>query len=90
MTEIEQLRHDTKNALGFLAHAIGATAGAGAMLMNMESNWREAAQKHGTTEGLDLLLGAMLLQLSSLALKQEPDNATIQEMYRGLRGGRRH
>lgn len=90
MTEIEQLQHDTKNALGLLAHAVGSAVGAGPILLNLEANWREAARSAGTTPGLDHLLAAMLLPLSSLALKQDPQNPQIQELYRGLRAGRRH
>jgi len=90
MTEIEQLQHDTKIALGLLAHATAAAVGAAPMLWNLEANWREAARTTGTSPGLDHLLLSMLLPLSSLALKQDPDNPEILEMYRGLRGEHRH
>lgn len=89
MSEIEQLRADTKKALALLAHTIGAAVGAKPMALSLAAN-AAAVQKAGPVDGFDELVSAMLLPLSSLALKQAPQDPQVQALYQQLRQGPRH
>ena len=90
MNEVEQLRTDTKKALGLLAHALGAAVGAKPILLNLTDNWKAAMTQGQAADGFDELAMAMLLTLSSLALKQSPHDSEVKELYSALRPGRRH
>jgi hypothetical protein len=79
----------TQKALALLAHAIGSSNDARPLLANLMTNYR-AAQTPGPATAFDTLATGMLLSLSSLALKQHPQDPDVQRLYRDLRPGARH
>lgn len=79
----------TQKALALLAHALGSTSDAKPLLQNLMANYR-AAQTPGPATVFDELATGMLLSLSSVALKQHPQDAEVRELYQGLRPGLRH
>lgn len=86
----EDLVIATRKALALLAHAIGATGDARVMLHNLMANYRAQAKPNQPADTFDQLATGMLLSLSSLALKQHPDDPATQQLYRELRPGQRH
>lgn len=80
----------TRKALALLAHAIGATGDARVMLRNLMANYRAASKPGQPADAFDDLATGMLLSLSSLALKQHPNDPETQRLYQDLRPGQRH
>lgn len=89
MTPHDDIVKATQKALALLAHAIGATGDARPLLSNLMANY-QAAQTPGPATAFDELATGMLLSLSSLALKQHPQDPDVQALYRSLRPGARH
>lgn len=80
----------TRKALALLAHAIGATGDARVMLTNLMANYRAQVRANQPADTFDQLATGMLLSLSSLALKQHPDDTEVRRLYQELRPGQRH
>ena len=80
----------TRRALALLAHAVGATGDARIVLTNLLANYRATMQPGQPPDAFDDLALGMLLALSSLALKQHPNDPDTRRLYEELRPGRRH
>lgn len=84
-----QLLAAMQRALTLLAHTIGARVDAAPLLHSMMLNYAQDPSKN-EMPGLDELVIPMLLSLSSLAVKQHPDDAELKTIYQGLRAAPRH
>lgn len=88
--EVAQLRQATKKALALAAHSLAMQGDAHVTLTNLMANYKAAMKANQPADDFDELATAMLLSLSSLALKQHPDDPAVQAIYRQLRPGQRH
>lgn len=80
----------TRKALALLAHAVAATTDARIVLANLMSKYRAQMRQGTSADAFDEMATGMLLAVSSLALKQHPDDPEVQQLYRDLRPGNRH
>lgn len=88
MTELDLLRAATKKALALLAHSLAFQQDAKLTLENLMANYA-AAKSSGPADDFDELVVPMLLSLSSLALKQHPEDSDLLATYQSLRPGPR-
>lgn len=88
--EIQDLRASVQTVLALTLHAIGQAGDAKPLLASITVNL--AAATHGRPDNptLDAMASALLLPLSSLALKQHPNDPEVLSWYRELRPGERH
>jgi hypothetical protein len=90
MNESDDMLIATRKALALLAHAIGATGDARPLLANLMANYRAQVKPDQPADTFDALATGMLLSLSSLALKQHPNDPETRRLYQDLRPGQRH
>lgn len=81
---------DVTKALALLAHATAAASNSRALLASMYANWQHQTDSSAEAGVFDELALAMLRAISSAAIKQHPNDAEVQEIYRLLRPGERH
>lgn len=89
-TRSEPLLDAAKKALALLAHSVADQSDAAVLLESLMANYRHAMTASAQATEFDDLVTAMLLSVSSAALKQRPDDPQVQEAYRNLRPGQRH
>lgn len=87
---IDLLRNETRKTLALLAHAVGSAVGAKPLLLSLYANWQAASPPGEQASGADELAIGMLMALSSLAIKQHPQDPEMLALYRDLRAGPRH
>ncbi len=97
MTETEQLRKDLtdlresiQTILALTITALGQAGDAKLLLASITLNLEAKAREKPTTATLDAMSAALLLPLSSTALKQRPNDPQVLQWYRDLRSGERH
>lgn len=90
MNSADDAINATRKALALLAHAVAATTDARIVLANLMATYRAQMRPGPAADSFDELATAMLLSVSSLALKQHPDDPHVQQLYRDLRPGSRH
>lgn len=90
MTSNDDTLIATRKALALLAHALAATGDARIVLANLMANYRAQMQPGQPPDAFDELARGMLLSLSSLALKQHPNDPDTRQLYEDLRPGKRH
>ena len=88
--ELNALRDGTRKALALLAHAAGSTQDVRPLLANLQANYKSAMTNTSQADDFDSIAAAMLLSLSSLAIKQHPGDSELLALYQGLRQGSRH
>lgn len=81
---------DLANALALLAQALCTATDARVVLQSLMDNAKAMQQADGTTPALYDLVQPMLLAASSVAVKQNPGDPDMLEVYRSLRAPRRH
>ena len=85
MKDNEKVIDAMQLAFGLLAQAICAETRAMPVRLNLMDNYKAAMKEHPENPTFDKLMTGPLLTLSSLAVKQEPNDPLMQELYRGLR-----
>lgn len=97
MEEVEKLRKElaeehvaTKKALALLAHSLANQHDAAQLLRSLMANYRAALIESSSSDPFDELVSAMLWSVSSIALKQRPNDRELQDLYRNLRSGPRN
>lgn len=88
--EIAELRISIQTILALTITAIGQAGDAKMLLASLTANLGAATQGKPANATLDAMASALLLPLSSLALKQRPNDAEMLAWYRQLRPGQRH
>lgn len=89
--ELDALRAATQHVLALTLTTIAEQADAKPLLRSFVRNLRAAAStgKPATDEFANMA-AAILMPLSSVALKQHPDDPEVQACYRDLRPGQHH
>lgn len=91
MNNDDKLLNAMQLSLGLLAHAICAKDGAIPVLLNLMENYQGALKERPEDPAFDKLMIGPLMTLSSLALKQEPNDPVVLELYQAIRGmGQKH
>lgn len=88
--EQAELRSAMQTMLALLATAVGQAADARLLLASITANLRAATSGKAANPTLDAMAAAVLLPLSSQALKQHPHDPDVLAWYRELRPGERH
>jgi hypothetical protein len=89
-TEVAQLREACKLMFPLVITALAPTTTSGQALAALLANVGATNKERDRGEVFDELSVAALLALSSVALKQHPNDTQVLETYRGLRPGARH
>jgi hypothetical protein len=88
--ELAELQFATKKSLALLAHSLAAQGNAAPVLHSLLENYTAQMDSNAQASSFDDLVSGMLKALSSLALKQHPNDPDIRDIYEGLRPGERH
>lgn len=88
--ELERMRKANRKAFALLAHCLAAQQNGAVLLASLMANYDAAVKAGEDTDEFDDLMRATLLAVSSVALKQKPNDPDVREMYEGLRPGGRH
>lgn len=89
--ELDALRAATQHVLALTLSTIAEQSDAKPLLRSFVRNLRAAATtRHQATDAFADMAAAILMPLSSVALKQHPNDPEVQACYRDLRPGDRH
>ncbi len=89
--ELDAFRAATQHVLALTLTTIAEQSDAKPLLRSFVRNLRAAAAtQHQATDSFANMAAAVLMPLSSVALKQYPHDPEVQACYRDLRPGERH
>lgn len=80
----------TKKALALLAHSMAAQHDAAQLLKSLMANYEQAMDRTTAADPFDDLASAMLLAVSSAAVKQHPHDQELLALYGALRSRTKH